>query len=117
FSVLPRFQGRPRQSVSSSGTSPSIPSHQGQPSFVTATLVKMECARREAIAFGFVFDDVPGATPKNPASGLIAHRRPSAPRCIHPISPPTVRTLQPGCDAGGTSVARLVLPPAAGNPR
>src|SRR5262249_19065447 len=115
FSVLPRFQGWPRQSVSSPGTSPSIPSHQGQPSFVTATLVKMECARREAMAFGFVFDDVPGATPKNPASGLIAHRRPSGPGCIHAMSSPTVHTFQPGCDAGGTSMARLVLPHADGN--
>jgi hypothetical protein len=29
-------------------------------------------ARIVAIAFGFVFSDVPGATPKKPASGLMA---------------------------------------------
>jgi len=31
------------------------------------------------IAFGLVCIEVPGATPKKPASGLIAYRRPSAP--------------------------------------
>jgi hypothetical protein len=28
------------------------------------------------MAFGFVFIDVPGATPKNPASGLMARKTP-----------------------------------------
>src|SRR5262249_4271878 len=114
FSELPRVHGLPRQSVSVSGTSPSMPSHHGKPSAVTATLVKIEFARRLAMAFGFVFDDVPGATPKKPASGLIAHRRPSGPGRIQAMSSPTVHTFQPGCVAGGTSMARLVLPHADG---
>ena len=87
----------------------------GQPSGVTATLVKMECECSVAIAFGLVFDVVPGATPKKPASGLIAHRRPSGPMRSQAMSSPTVHTFQPGCDAGGTSMARLVLPHALGN--
>ena len=39
FSVEPRFQGRPRQSISSSGATPSFPSHQTSPSGVIATFV------------------------------------------------------------------------------
>ncbi len=115
FSVDPFCQERPRQSVRCSGTGPSIPSHQGQPSSVTATLVKIELACRVAIAFGFVFDDVPGATPKKPASGLMAHSRPSGPGRSQAMSSPTVHTFQPFCDAGGTSMARFVLPQALGN--
>jgi hypothetical protein len=42
------------------------------PSSVSAQFVKIEFARIVAIAFGFVFSLVPGATPKKPASGLIA---------------------------------------------
>jgi hypothetical protein len=38
---------------------------------VMATLVKIELARR-AMALGLVSAPVPGATPKKPASGLIA---------------------------------------------
>ena len=72
-----------------------MPSHHGIPSFVTATLVKIEFFLRDAIAFGFVFEPVPGATPKNPASGLIAHRRPSGPTRIQAMSSPTVHTFQP----------------------
>ena len=49
-----------------------MPSHQTSPSSVSATLVKIESARIVAIAFGLVFSLVPGATPKKPASGLIA---------------------------------------------
>src|SRR5262249_12293686 len=103
FSLDPLCHGRPRQSVRRSGTSPSIPSHQGQLSGGTATLVKIEFARRVAMAFGFVFRDVPGATPKNPDSGLMAQRRPSGPGRIHAMSSPTVHTFQPFCEAGGTS--------------
>src|SRR5262249_23665655 len=110
-----RVHSFPRQSVRVAGTSPSIPSHHGLPSGVTATFVKMECARSVAIALGLVFDDVPGATPKNPASGLIAHSRPSGPGCIQAMAPPAVPPFTPGCDAGGTSRARLVLPHAEGN--
>ena len=37
-----------------------------------ATLVKMMFSFSVAIALKLVFSDVPGATPKKPASGLIA---------------------------------------------
>src|SRR5262249_54003497 len=114
FSVEPRCHGRPFQSVRRSGTAPSIPSHHGQPSSVTATLVKIVFRWTVAMAFGLVFRDVPGATPKNPASGLIAHRRPSGPTRIHAMSSPTVHTFHPFCDGGGTSIARFVLPHALG---
>src|SRR3546814_20608674 len=56
-----------------------IPSHHGWPSAWTPTWVKMVSAWIEASAFGFDFFEVPGATPKKPASGLIAYRRPSGP--------------------------------------
>ena len=49
-----------------------MPSHQTSPSSVSATLVKMTFALSVSIAFGFDSSDVPGATPKKPASGLIA---------------------------------------------
>ena len=49
-----------------------MPSHHGWLSAVTPTLVKMVCDWIDASAFGFDFFDVPGATPKKPASGLIA---------------------------------------------
>jgi hypothetical protein len=42
------------------------------PSSVRAQFVKIEFLRIVAIAFGFVSSPVPGATPKKPASGLIA---------------------------------------------
>src|SRR6267142_2363415 len=68
----------PCQSRHSAGGSSVIPSHQTPPSGVNATLVKIEFVARVFIAFGFVFADVPGATPKKPASGLIACRHPLA---------------------------------------
>ncbi len=58
---------------------------------------------------------VPGATPKNPFSGLTAHSRPSCPIRSHAMSSPTVQTFQPFIAAGGISIARFVLPQAAGN--
>ena len=51
-------------------------------------------------------------TPKKPNSGLIAYRRPSGPGCSHAMSSPTVVIFQPFIAAGGTSIARLVLPQA-----
>src|SRR6187549_2352505 len=66
-------------------------------------------------AVGFVLRLVPGRTPKNPASGLMAHRRPSDPGRIQAMSSPTVHADQPGIEAGGTSMAILVLPHAEGN--
>ena len=48
------------------------PSHQGSPSGVIATFVKMVFERTMAVAFGFVLGLVLGATPKKPRSGLTA---------------------------------------------
>src|SRR5438105_14648267 len=62
----------PCQSRHSAGGSSVMPSHHTPPSGVSATLVKMVLRESVAIAFGFVLADVPGATPKKPASGLIA---------------------------------------------
>src|SRR3954470_19677425 len=67
----------PCQSVHSAGGSSVMPSHQTPPFGVKATLVKIVLVASVFIAFGLVFADVPGATPKNPASGLIACRTPS----------------------------------------
>src|SRR6266566_1902260 len=80
--------GLPRQSVMPSGALPR-PSHHGWRSFVTATLVKMVFLQMVAIAFGLVSLLVPGATPKKPFSGLIAHRRPSDPGRSQAMSSPT----------------------------
>src|SRR5271154_1075136 len=65
----------PCQSRHSAGGSSVMPSHHTPPSGVSATFVKMVLRESVAIAFGLVFQDVPGATPKKPASGLIALRR------------------------------------------
>jgi hypothetical protein len=80
---------------------------------VSAVLVKMVLAERVSSAFGFVLAEVPGATPKKPASGLIAQRRPSSPGRIQQMSSPTVSTFQSG--SVGTIMARLVFPHAEGN--
>ena len=48
-----------------------MPSHQTSPSSVSAVLVKMALAATENMALGLVCELVPGATPKNPASGLM----------------------------------------------
>src|ERR1035438_6165092 len=105
-------QSWPFQSMSPTGGSP-MPSHQMSPSAVRAVLVNMVLASIESIAFGLVCMLVPGATPKNPASGLMAWSRPSGPGFIQQMSSPTVSTFQPG--SVGTSIARLVLPHALGN--
>src|SRR5213080_4997604 len=89
-----------------------MPSHHTSPPSVRAQFVKIEFSRTVAIAFGFVFLLVPGATPKNPASGLMARRRPSEPNFIHAMSSPTVSTCQPG--SVGISIARFVFPQAEG---
>jgi hypothetical protein len=65
-------QSLPCQSIRCAGGSEVMPSHQTSPSSVLAQLVKIEFARIVAIAFGLVSSPVPGATPKKPASGLIA---------------------------------------------
>src|SRR5260370_41604329 len=63
---------RPCQSASSEGTSAVIPSHQGSREAVMATLVNIVFRFTALITFGLVSALVPGATPKNPAPGLIA---------------------------------------------
>src|ERR1700722_6340145 len=77
---------RPCQSKHSAGGSSVMPSHQTPPSGVSATLGKMVLRGGASMAVGFVFPDVPGATPKKPASGLMARRRPLASALIHAIS-------------------------------
>src|SRR6478752_3304922 len=110
-------QSLPCQSIACAGGSPSMPSHHTSPSSVSATLVKIVLARIDSNADGLVEYDVPGATPKYPASGLIAYSLPSAPGLIQAMSSPTVVTFQPSSAnaAGGTSMAKLVFPHALGN--
>src|SRR5437667_274652 len=110
-------QRLPCQSTHSAGASSVMPSHQIPPSGVSATLVKIVFFESEAMALGLVLVEVPGATPKNPASGLMARSRPSASGVIQAMSSPTVQIFQPldlNC-AGGTIMAKLVLPHALGN--
>ena len=76
-------------------------------------LVKMLLPHSVSIALALVSQPVPGATPKKPASGLIAYSRPSSPNFIQQMSSPMVSAFQPGIV--GTSMARLVLPHADGN--
>jgi hypothetical protein len=59
-------------------------------------LVKIVFFSIDFIALRFDCIEVPGATPKNPASGLIAYSRPSAPNFIHAMSSPTHSTFQRG---------------------
>src|SRR5438874_5966857 len=65
-------QSLPRQSVRWAGFSSVMPSHQMSPSSVSAVLVKMQLPSRVSMALGLALIDVPGATPKNRASGLMA---------------------------------------------
>src|SRR5205085_12605534 len=92
-----------------------MPSHQTPPSGVSAVLVKMVFLDSVAMALGFVFAEVPGATPKKPASGLIARRQPCWSGRIQAMSSPTVQTFQPSNPAGGMSMAKFVFPQALGN--
>ena len=62
----------PCQSVSSGGGVSVMSSHQTSPSGVKATFVKIVFFLIVSIAFGLDLYEVPGATPKKPASGLIA---------------------------------------------
>src|SRR2546425_6874226 len=105
----------PCQSRHSAGGSSVIPSHHTPPSGVSATFVKIELFERVIIALGFVLAEVPGATPKKPASGLIACRRPFASGLIQAMSSPTVQTFQPSKPGGGISMAKFVFPQALGN--
>src|SRR6202012_5209067 len=99
-------QGLPCQSRHSAGGSLVMPSHQTPPSGVSATLVKMVLRESVAIALGLVSFEVPGATPKNPASGLMARRRPVSSGLIQAMSSPTVQTFHPLKLSGGTSMAK-----------
>ncbi len=65
-------QSLPFQSIACAGGSSVMPSHHTSPSSVSATFVKIVFCAIVFIAFGFVSTPVPGATPKKPASGLIA---------------------------------------------
>src|SRR5580700_4417837 len=108
-------QRLPRQSRHSAGGSSVMPSHHTPPSGVSAVLVKMLLRARVVMALGLVLTEVPGATPKNPASGLIARRRPAASGLIQAMSSPTVQIFHPSNSAGGINMAKFVLPQALGN--
>src|SRR5579862_4708514 len=114
--VLPisGVQQLPCQSWHSAGGSSVIPSHHTPPSGVNATFVKIVLRASVAMALGLVFFDVPGATPKNPASGLIARKWPCSSGRIQAMSSPTVHTFHPSNPLGGISMAKLVLPHALG---
>src|SRR5579859_7992768 len=86
-------QGLPSQLVPEVGGAPSPSSHQTERSSPSSTLVKIVFSRIAAIALGFVREFVPGATPKKPASGLQAQRRPSGPTRSQAMSSPTVQIL------------------------
>src|ERR1039457_2030666 len=60
------------QSRHSLGGGPSLPSHHTSRSGVSATFVNMVSREIISTAAGFVFELVPGTTPKYPASGLMA---------------------------------------------
>src|SRR5262245_39254346 len=109
---LSGVQRRLSQSVNSPGACSVSSSHHASPSGVIAQLVKIALAASEPIALGLLLRLVPGATPKKPASGLIAYRRPSLPNFIQAMSSPTVSIFQPG--TVGFSIARFVLPHALG---
>src|SRR6185436_3586090 len=108
-------QRLPCQSVHSAGGLSVMPSHQTPPSGVKATFVKIEFVASVAIAFGLVLTDVPGATPKKPASGLMARSSPFSSGLIQAMSSPTVQTFHPSKPVGGISIAKFVLPQALGN--
>src|SRR5882724_1470274 len=96
---VPGFHGWPCQSTRPAGGSGVSPSHHGSPDGVTATLVKIVLLFTMAVAFGFVFGLVLGATPKKPFSGLMARSWPVASTWIHAMSSPTVHTRLPRAEA------------------
>src|SRR3984893_11420989 len=103
------------QLMSPAGGTTSSPSHQGSPAGVRAVLVNTVLWSIAAMTFGFVCRLVPGATPKKPASGLIARRVPSEAMCIQAMSSPTVHTRYPLFSRAETIMARFVFPHALGN--
>src|SRR3954471_19755893 len=104
----------PRQSRHSAGGSRVIPSQHPPPSGGRGPLVKIVFRAIIAMAFGLVLFDVPGATPKTPASGLIACNCPEESGLIQAISSPTIETFQSLMLSGGINMARFVLPQALG---
>jgi hypothetical protein len=68
----PGVQSLPCQSMRCAGGVSVMPSHHTSPSSVSATLVKMQLRVRSPSRWGWSSSLVPGATPKKPASGLIA---------------------------------------------
>src|SRR6266436_9294688 len=107
-------QRLPCQSRHSAGGVSVMPSHQTPPSGVSAVLVKMVFFESVAMALGLVLAEEPGATPKNPDSGLMARRAPFSSGRIQAMSSPTVQTFQPSKPFGGMSMAKLVFPQALG---
>jgi len=89
-----------------------MPSHHMSPSSVSAQLVKITLPVNVSMAAGLESCDVPGATPKNPDSGLMAYRRPSGPIFIQAMSSPRHSAFQPLIV--GMIMARFVLPQAEG---
>ena len=104
----------PRQSVRCAGGSWVMSSHHTSPSSVSAVFVNTVLRSRVCIAFGFDRSLVPGATPKNPNSGLIAWRRPFGAE-LHPRDVVADGLDLPAREWWGSSIARLVLPQADGN--
>src|SRR5579859_890530 len=100
----------PCQSRHSAGGSSVMPSHHTPPSAVRATFVKMVLVASVAMALGLVLTEVPGATPKNPVSGLIARSCPCSSGRIHAMSSPTVQIFQPSKPLGGIIMAKFVFP-------
>src|SRR6187431_3194681 len=88
----PGVHGLPVQSVSFAGGCLVMPSHHTSPSGVRATLVKIVFFLIVSMQLGLVSQPVPGATPKKPASGLIARNAPLASGLIQAMSSPTVVT-------------------------
>src|ERR1700690_610681 len=115
FFAIAGVQTLPCQSTSSAGGSSVMPSHQTPPSGVRAQLGKMVLRERVAMALGLVFCDVPGATPKNPASGLMARKQPWASGLSQAMSSPTVQSFQSLSSLAGTIMAKFVLPQELGN--
>src|SRR5262249_35283193 len=110
----PGAPSSPFQSMRCAGGLSVIPSPHTSPSSVSAAVVNLQFLVRVRLALGLDCSLVPGATPKNPDSGLIARSVPSGAFLIHAMSSPTVLTFQPSNPFGGTSIARLVLPQALG---
>src|ERR1035438_5445210 len=100
-------QQLPCQSRQDGGGESVMPSHHTPPSGVKATFVKIVLLESVAMAVGLVFTEVPGATRKKPASGLMARSLPLASGLIQAISSPTVQIFQPSKPWGGIIMAKF----------